>query len=454
MDTGPSYLPAETHPQVAFEGQQRLAVELLGIGENWSSASVRVEDPAGPLEIVEQRCRGERCGVVLRIRDDRPNMGIPIPSTIDTLRYGLIISGGSADYRAMMTVFPLDTIDNRGTMPLNVSGVVLAASAEAIAGSSFRAAAMGAPIRFVVFGDATFNGEIDVSAEGAEGRSGGGSGGAPGANGEGVGAGAPGVGGAGGGGGGGAAGDGVPGDGADGTPMTGGAGGVGDAPASMRCAETFEEESCGGGGGGGAAGAGGAGGGTLLVAALGTLDITAGMFTADGGAGADGSGGGGGGNIIIGAPTISGPAVLSAAGGAGGPAGAAQMGGRGAEGAVRFDGLASDPGGIVVGPAVDVSGVVSISDEAVVTIAGTAAVGAELIVREIEGGAMATTTADDGTFSVDVTLAPGINRLAVEATLDGVTMRSWVGTNIELETIPALRQALPRGATVDIVHLP
>ena len=66
------------------------------------------------------------------------------------------------------------------------------------------------------------------------------------------------------------------------------------------------------------------------------------------------------------------------------------------------------------------------------------------------------TTADaaDGTFAVDVTLVAGLNRLMIQSTTDGLTVRSWVGTNIELESIPALRRALPRGATVDIVYLP
>ncbi len=90
-----------------------------------------------------------------------------------------------------------------------------------------------------------------------------------------------------------------------------------------------------------------------------------------------------------------------------------------------------------------------------VTLSGTGTADAEVCVYDIESGAEATTIAGpDGTFTVDYPLADGINRLAVEATVDGVTSRSWVGTNIELEMVPALMQSLPRGATIDIVRVP
>jgi hypothetical protein len=459
-DTGPVYLSAETAPRVAFEGQTRLTVALFGAGEDWSAASVRVEDTSGPLEIIEQRCRGERCAVVLRVADQRPNMGILVPAPIDAEQHGLIISGGSEDYRGLLSVFPLDTIDNGGATPLEVDGVVLAARATTITGSIFRARAGEEPVRWVIFGDATFGGILDASTADGDGpRGGGGAGGAANSDGVGPGAGQGGrAGEAGAGGGGGGAGeDGEAGAAADGTPLGGGGGGLGDGAASAACAERFEEMSCGGGGGGGSSGEGGAGGGTLLVAALGALRVDGASFLADGGDGRDGGGGGAGGNVILGAPAIEGAVMLSAAGGAGGAAtGSTSMGGAGAPGRVRVDAQqapAADP--LWRGPAVDVSGIASISDRATITLTGVAAPGATVRIAALESSASGMTTADatDGTFSLDVTLDPGMNRLTVEATGDGATVRSWVGTNFELESIPA-RPALPRGKTVDVVYLP
>ena len=77
-------------------------------------------------------------------------------------------------------------------------------------------------------------------------------------------------------------------------------------------------------------------------------------------------------------------------------------------------------------------------------------------IAPIDGGTAATGTADaaDGSFSVEVPLTPGINRLAVRATADGETLRSWVGTSFELDQFPALAIALPVGGAIDVVHLP
>jgi hypothetical protein len=448
MDSGPVYTPAQALPQVAFEGQSRLAVELLVLGEDLTGATIMPEDAGGPLEIIEQRCRGERCGVVLRVRDDRPNMGRPIPATIDSERHALIIEGSGGElYRAFMTVFPLDTIDNRGTMPLSVSGVVLASAAEATAGSMFRATALEAPVRWVVFGDATFAGTIDASAEGAEPYAGGDPGGVAGAAAAAPQGGAAGSAGAGAGGGG-AALDGATGAGADGTPDTGGAGGTGDGEPILACADTLEAESCPNGAGGGATGEGGASGGTLLIASLGTLDL-GGELRARGGDGASDGGGGAGGNVLVAAPSFAGGGTIDASGGLGDG-----NGGDGADGRVRVDG----PGSFAdawTGPAVDVSAVESLSDASTVTLTGVAAPDASITVFDIEGGGGATATAGpDGSFSVDYPLTAGINRLGVEAESDGVRARSWVGTNIQLEMVPSLMQSLPRGATIDIVHLP
>ncbi len=447
-DTGPTYIPVQAMPQVAFEGQARLAVELYVPGDDFSGAMVMVEDTAGPLELLDQRCGVERCGVVLRVRDDRPNMGRPVPSTIDSERHALIIEGASGDlYRAYMTVFPLDTIDNRGTMPLDVSGVVMASSAQASAGSMFRGGATEPPIRWVVFGDAELSGTIDASAEGAEPHAGGEAGGAAGAAGAAPLGGAAGTAGAGGGGGA-ATEDGGAGAAADGTPDGGGAGGTGDGAGFLACVDRLEMTSCPNGAGGGATGEGGASGGTVLIAALGTLTL-GGEILARGGDGSSDGGGGAGGQVLLASPSFAGGGMVDANGGAGDG-----NGGDGAVGRIRVDG----PGalsGAYEGPWVDIGGVPAITDAATVTLTGRAPAGVSVRVFDIEKSNEASATAGaDGRFSVEVPLSVGINRLGVEADIDGLIARSWVGTNIQLEMVPSLMQSLPRGATIDIVHLP
>lgn len=465
FDGGVVYPRATANPQVAFEGQERLVVDLFVAGEDFSGASVRVEDSTGPLDVLDQRCRGERCGVVLRVRDTRGNMGVPVPSPIDAEQHGLLITRGTQDYLALVTVFPLDTIDNSGTTPASIRGVVMASSAETAPGSIFEGTAGGAPARWVIFGEATFGGTVDVSAADAEARAGGASGGSagdPGGDidlmGGGPRGGSPGLAGAGGGGGG-AIEDGEAGAGADGSALGGGPGGMGSA-ALHGCASRLEEDSCGGAGGGGASGEGGAGGGGLLIASLGTMRADGAAFAANGGDGAMGGGGGAGGTVLLAAPTLAGAPTVEANAGMGGLAASADTGtgGDGSAGLVRLDAFAgsmSGPAG-TTGPAADVAAVESLSDAAMVTITGRAAPGASIEATIMDTTASFTATADsgNGTFSVDVALNAGINRVVISATTDGVTLRSWVGTNYELESIPSLRQALPRGATIDVVHLP
>jgi hypothetical protein len=361
-------------------------------------------------------------------------------------------------YRGLLGVRPLDTIANGGASPLMVRGNVFASSADTVAGSTFRGVAGAAPVRWILFGGATLRGTIDVSGEGAGGGAGGANGGAASASGEGAGGGAAGAGGAGAGGGG-AREDGLAGAAADGTPDGGGAGGVGDGTADTACTTTFEEEACGGSGGGGAAGEGGGGGGTLVIAALGPLDLSGATIRSAGADGVLGGGGGGGGNVLVASPALTATgATFDAAGGLGGTQTGGGAGGAGGSGRIRVDApnVALDPL-TFAGPAVDLATVPALSDAPTITLTGRASPAANVAVYELDDAATtfdAIADATTGAFSIEVTLRPGLNRLAVRAEQDGVTVRSWVGTSFELEQIPELRLALPRGALIDVVYLP
>lgn len=456
-DAGPVIPPASAAPQVAFEGHGRMAVEITASGADLSGATVALEDPESPIEILEQRCSGTRCGLLLRIEDARPNMGQPIPAPIDGENHFLSVQRGDMRWRALLSVRPLDAISNGGTSPLNVRGVQLAASVNAIAGSTFRASPDGEPVRWVVFGGGTMSGTLDVSAEGLEARAGGSAGGAPGAAGSGPGAGGAGTGGEGGGGAG-AAGEGTAGEGADGTAGAGGSAGA--RAVSLECLGDFTVSACGGSGGGGGAAAGGAGGGALVLVSLAPLDLSGAILRSAGGDGADGAGGGGGGaggSVLLAAPQVSGSFGVEVPGGAGGAGSGGGAGGAGAAGWARVELGAGGgaPADAWAGPAVDLSGIAQVTDVQTLTLAGTATPGASIDVADVAGGASATTTVGaGGAWSVDIALAPGLNRLGVTAADGEGTVRSWTGTNVEFQSVPGSVFPLPVGATIDVVYVP
>ncbi|HEY8429697.1 MAG TPA: hypothetical protein VIL20_15035, partial [Sandaracinaceae bacterium] len=75
---------ASSEQIVAWEGQVRFVTVLsAATGDSLEGATVAAEDPDGPLEVIEQRCAGSRCAVVVRVRDLVPNTGMPIPAPID-----------------------------------------------------------------------------------------------------------------------------------------------------------------------------------------------------------------------------------------------------------------------------------------------------------------------------------------------------------------------------------
>lgn len=446
-DAGEELGIASSEQIVAWEGQTRFVTVLSSAsGEPLDGATVSVEDPAGPLELIDQRCAGTRCAVVLRVRDQSANTGAAIPPPIDGRDAFLrVVLPDAPDLRTLLRVMPLDTIGGGGTEPLRTSGVRLASSADMAGGTAYAGEAGGEPIRWVVFGDARFAGSLDVSATGEAAFGGGHAGGAAAAAGGGPSGGGAGEGGAGGGGGGGAE-PGEPGDGAADEPGAGGAGGVAGDPA---CVLDFFETACGGGGGGGAAGAGGAGGGALVIVSLGELDLSAATLRASGGDGATGGGGGGGGFVALAAPRWRPPMAVELGGGAG-----EGRGGAGGPGVLHVQAPGDAASGAVLGPAVDLASVPAITMESSITIGGAAAPGARVILEDREDGSSFEGTADaSGAFSISVELAPGLNRFEVAAELDGARVRSWVGTSIDLDS-PTPGVALPVGALIDVARVP
>ena len=87
-----------------------------------------------------------------------------------------------------------------------------------------------------------------------------------------------------------------------------------------------------------------------------------------------------------------------------------------------------------------------------VTLTGFSADG-DLAIESMSGAVSASAVASGGVFSIDVDLAPGLNRLRLFLTdASGVQSRSWVGNSIEVETVAGAPTA--RGATLDIVCVP
>ncbi len=444
-DSGPLLGIASTAQIVAWEGQGRFVTVLSReTGESLEGATVSAADPSGPLEVVDQRCTGTRCGVVLAIHDQIRNTGHAVPAPIDAaMAYLAVQRPGDPELRALLQVMPLDTIDgSSGT--LTTGGVRFASSAQMAAGT-FAGQPNGDPIRWVIFGDAQLGGTLDVSADGTSAGPGGYAGGAATTDGSGPGAGGAGGSGAGGGGGGFGT-DGTAGQGAGGEPAGGGAGGAANGDAA--CAfDFFAQGPCGGSGGGGGDDTGGGGGGALAIVTLGTLDLSGATLRSGGGAGSGGGGGGAGGAIAVSASAWQSPAGFDVTGGAGDT-----PGGAGGDGLVYVGVPTVTPSVGRQGAAVDLSTVPSITEQSPITLSGTAVPNATVIIETTDGIRTQTTAGADGTFRLDVDLTPGLNRLRVIMDQGTGEERSWVGTSIELQRRGT--QTLPIGALVDIAYVP
>ena len=427
---------------VAFEGHETHVNELtLPDGASLAGATIAPE-PGAPIEVLQQECVAARCGLLLRILDVVPNRGVGVPSPIDATNHFLEVTLPSgAQYRAVLSVQPLDTLSNGGGNRARVSQpVVLAAGLQMEAGSEF-VAATATPIRWVVFGDAAVHGSFALTPAEAP-VAGGAVGGGPGdAGGGGPRGGSPGAAGAGGGGGAGTS-AGLAGEGSDGRPGGGGAGGEPAREPLGACLSDFGRADCGGGGGGGSdTGSGGHGGGALLLVALGDLRMDGGVVDVSGSAGEAGGGGGGAGQLLLaGSGAVTAPEVRSGGGAPG------EAGGAGGDSEPRVDGLRG-----ASGVRLDLTAFDPIVDSSTVRLAGQASEGTVEV--RVAGIPRASAPAADGSFEMEVPLQPGLNRLQLLWLTDAGETRVWVGNGIEFSAVAGAGQPLPTGATLDVVYL-
>jgi hypothetical protein len=428
----------------AYEGQEAFVTVLESGGDDWTTATVTSEHES--LEVLAQACGASLCGVVLRVRDTMRNTGQTIPAPLDATARFLRVEAPAGPRQGLIRVFPLDAL----TAPAgetDVDGVYFASSVAAAPGSVLRGVGAG-PVRWVVFGSATLD-TFDVSGSGHVPGPGGGAGGAAGLDGAGPGGARPG---------GGPAGTASAGAGGGASAAAGGLGEMamaGAAPIDTACLTDLFATACGGGGGGGGAGAtgglGGGGAGTLSLLVLGSLEI--GTVRALGGDGAAmGGGGGGGGLLHLAATTITGSATIETSGGVGDG-----TGGAGGDGLARIDGATVS--GAIRGPRVDVAVDRLLTRSASFTITGDAEPDRTIrIVRVTESGEAelgSGTSGVDGTFSVGITLDPGLSRLAVvQVAPDGATLRAFNGNHVELERRDTSSPPLPVGGLLDVAYIP
>ena len=141
-DSGPAVGIARTAQINAYEGQPRFVTVLdSGTGESLEGATVMADDV---FRIVAQRCAGTRCGVVLEVRDTRPNTGAAVPQPIDAQGHFLTVRPADGpDLRALVNVLPLDTISAGGGEPVRTGGVRLASGMNVTAGAMVIGANLG-----------------------------------------------------------------------------------------------------------------------------------------------------------------------------------------------------------------------------------------------------------------------------------------------------------------------
>lgn len=425
-DVPPSLEAASNANPAVFEGQGEVVSVLTVVGADLTGATVISESDG--LVVLDAECAGERCGVVVAVPDTQPNVGRAIPAPIDATNHFLrIVQAGSADRRALFSVAPLDAIANEGDTA-TVRGVYFASSLSTGAATSFRGALGREPVRWFVFGDGALRGRVDVSADGSE----------PGPGGFSATTSSPANGATGdatsGGGGGGSASEGAPGEGAS--------AGVGGDAFGLGCAADAFTVSCGGGAGGPGTGSAAAGAGAFSLVVLGTLAIGDAVVDAHGADGSEGGGGGGGGRVMIAATHADGGGItIDTSGGAGDPR-AGSAGGDGADGesTVAFDLVARPARWIVRDPTL--------------VLVGRGAIGGRIVVERIDGTPIGSADVGaDGTFTVDVALIPGLNRLRVSSIdSSGELARLWSGNHLELERRGA--ELLPVGGLLDVAYLP
>jgi hypothetical protein len=448
VDAGPIIRPLTAQSVVAYEGMTRFVTVIdTEPGLDLSGATIRPRDDGGSLVVREAVCRSTACAVHLEIVDRTAPRAIPVPRPIDSINELLLVELGATEMRqVLITVWPCDAITNSGT-PARVRGVHYASSATSELGGSFGGAPDGDPVRWLVFGDVTLRGDLDVSGV-AEAVAGGGAGGAISSAGSGAGGGGAGSASSGGGGG---AGLGSPGDGAPGEGSAPGAGGSGG---DRACVLEFDTLECGGSGGGGAAGEGGAGGGVFVIASLGDV-VLGGAIRARGGDGAasGGGGGGGGGAIVIAGVTVEAEvAEIDVAGGAGATGGSGSAGGAGGGGRIEIDSAAATG---ARGIGFDVAGADLIVESPTYVVRGRAPAGEVVEIQSVDLDVEGTAMADaSGAFEITVMLAPGLNRLRLSMEGTWGLRRAWNGNAFEFAREGSATVPTPVGGLLDVAYVP
>ncbi|MDQ3036572.1 MAG: hypothetical protein M3Y87_29540, partial [Myxococcota bacterium] len=164
FDGGPIIGMLSAEHIVAYEGQTRFVTVIRGDATiDLAGASIAGMGTDSALVVRDSLCHSGACGVVLEILDRTANTGTLVPRPIDTRNDYLTVQAGGEERRVLVTVWPLDAISNSGS-PSRVRGTVFASSASSAAGGVFQGAPDGAPIRWLVFGDARLEGGLDVSA--------------------------------------------------------------------------------------------------------------------------------------------------------------------------------------------------------------------------------------------------------------------------------------------------
>jgi hypothetical protein len=420
--TTPLGVASNANPAV-FEGQAAVVSVLTVEGADLDGASVVSESPH--LEVLDYACAAERCAVVVAVPDIEPDVGRSIPAPIDASnRYLRIVQTGNPDRRALFSVAPLDAIANLGDAA-TIRGNYFAASVSSVATTMFRGALGREPVRWFVFGDAMLRGVIDVSADHSE----------PGPGGFAASTSAAANG---------AAGSATRGGGGGGSAMVGGSGegappAAGGAAFALGCASDGFNASCGGGAGGAGDAGAAAGGGTFTLIVLGTLDADA-SIDARGADGVDGGGGGGGGRVFVAGSRRLGEGISVETSGGAGAARSGSAGGDGSDGEADLDRASlTTPERWIV-------------RDASLVISGRSPMGRIEFERIDGSSAGAADVAADGTFSVEVSLIEGLNRLRAFVVLDGSRTRLWSGNHFELERRGT--QIVPIGGLLDVAYLP
>jgi hypothetical protein len=221
------------------------------------------------------------------------------------------------------------------------------------------------------------------------------------------------------------------------------------APATdVECVRDFFARECGGGGGGGGAtGEGGGGGGAFTLMVLGNVCVSH-VLGAGGDAASGGGGGGGGGALAMITGSTSGCMPTGAMdGGAGDGTGGNGGAGHLFLGGVELPQITFDASQLITrDSSYEVSGLAAPDHR--IRVERVTEAGASMLIEASSGA--------DGSFSIPVTLEPGLNRLRItQLDADGShAIRAFNGNHVELERRDGFVRQLPVGGLLDVAYVP